>query len=231
MGTIPRRSPELHLGEWWERGDQVNRRNGHPTSFICEQSAEYILTRRLNDLLLSSAASPLLLHFSGTREGSRIAVECMNNVRANVAVVFARRPKVRRPRDELVTIKINDALFSAAEAAKKYGVPLLVGVPVVNDMLSLGMNAPCIWFQLMVNHNQGDIEMQIRAADASIHSETPPCIHGPLADNDICRLITSSRTFCLWDEIIRVAAAVRRAMPGGFYGPLYKPFIAVVPQE
>ena len=209
----------------------MNRRNTHPTSFICEQSAEYVLTRRLNDLLLSSAASPLLLHFSGTREGSRIAAECMDHVRANVAVVFARRPKVRRPRDEFVTIKINDGLFNAAEAAEKYGVPVLVGAPVVNNMLSLGMNAPCIWFQLKADQNQGHIEIQIHAADASVHTDTPPYIQGPLADDDICRLITSSRTFCLWDEIVCAVTAVRHAMPSGLYGPLYKPFIVVVPQD
>ena len=206
----------------------MNRRNKHPTSFICEQSAEYILTRRLNDLFSSSIGSPLLLHFSGTREGSRIASECMNNVTANVAVVFARRPKVLKPRDELVTIKINDELFSAAEVAERYDIPLLAGAPVVNDMLSLGMNAPCIWFQLKADHHQGDIEIHIQAADGKLQSDTPPCIQGPLADDDICRLITGSRAFCRWDEIVFAATAVRYAMPSGLYGPLYKPFIVVL---
>ncbi len=209
----------------------MNRRNEHPTSFICEQSAEYILARRLHDLLLSSGVSPLLLHFSRTREGSRIAAECMNNVRANLAAVFARRPKVRRPKDELVTIKINGGLFNAAAAAEEYGVPLLVGAPLVNDMLSLGMNAPCIWFLLKADHNQDDVEIRMQIVDASVHSDIPSCIQGPLEDDDIRRLIISSRTLYSWGEIVCAATAVRHAMPSGPYGPLYRPFVVVVPQN
>jgi hypothetical protein len=209
----------------------VSHRNEHLTSFICEQSAEYILTRRLNDLLSSSGASPLLLHFCRTREGSRIAAECMNSVKANVAGVFARRPKVRRPRDELVTFKINSELFNAAEVAEEYGIPLLVGAPLVNDMLSLRMSAPCMWFLLKADHNQGDVEIQIQTADTSVRSEVPSRVHGPLGDDDICDLIIGSRTFCLWDEVICATTAIRHAMPSGLYGPLYKPFTVVVPQS
>jgi len=201
-----------------------------PTSFICEHTAEYILTGKLRDLFKLHHLNPFLLYFSGNREGSKIAKICMTNISAKICFVFARRPKIRFPRDETVTLKVNRELFIATEIAEKYAIPVLVGAPLVNELKNLTDEAPCVWFCL---NSRGftarDIEFKISILNSEVGIELPPEVRGPLNENEIPKVLMKSPIFSDWQEIVNIAMEIKKGEFYRFFGSLYKPFIIVLP--
>lgn len=210
----------------------MRRDSSHPTSFICERSAEFVLTRRLADLLNGPFPKAVFLQFWGTREGSRIAKSCMGNTPVSLGLVFARRPKIYSPADDTVLIKINSEIFRAAAVAHEYGIPLLTGAPIINNLLDLRMLDRCAWFQLHGDYGDNDdCEICLAIEGTRLLSTLPPYVTGPLPEDKVPAHLKSDRIFTDWEDACTAIMDVKRAAPRAPFGGVYRPFVVVFPEE
>jgi hypothetical protein len=197
------------------------------TSFICEHSAEFILVPNLCQLFSEHDKNLIPLHFWKTREGSSKSIRCDDHKPLRLIAMYARRPKIRIPNQNSITVKINYDIFEHALYLQDNNIPTIIGVPCVSSVLELKFGCSCSWFSLIPDKNScHDAELTIDIQSRKCDSKLPLGVHGPLNDHELLSLFNKSRKFVSWQEAVNV---LRNEMPsryamGGFFGiNSYKP--------
>lgn len=207
-----------------------------PTSFMSEHTAEYALVPDLVGLLAEHFSTVIPLYFWATREGSRVGRGTRIDAPVRVVAAFARRPKVSNPGDEKILVKINDALFAAAQAGEEVGIPVLAGVPLVNSLAQFSMVVRCAWFHITAApQSWWDAEFWIPMSDDGAHShvELPHGVVGPLTGTHVVEAVDSQCRDLCWEEALDSMRHVKIA--GGHQHPIfgggYRPFFLVMAQD
>jgi len=205
-----------------------------PISFISEHTAEYVLTRRIVDVLLRSFPRVIPLYFWSGREGSSMAAASMCGRRVRVAAVYARRPKITKPGQKWVLMKINHQLFEAAAIGNQLRCPVFCGIPLVSDLADVTPDTACAWFQMMGTSSPSE-DLEIRLSIESLDS-TPshhPTVRGPLPEVQLAACILEQTEIMNWEVAVDTMKETRSAGRSGFrfpFGGGYQPFFVVIPE-
>lgn len=187
------------------------------TSFVNERSVEYVLVNHLVAVLSQEHRTLIPIFFWKTREGSRIATQGMLGQHVRLLTVFARRPKMLQPFAQTVLMKVNSALFDAAEAASIYGSPVLAGIPRTSSLLNFTVGLPCSWFRLHPGHRGAiaDVEVSV-SVDGSVATGVVAPVEGPLDTREILRIAGADASSMSWDVAVEAMTAIRQSSsPGG----------------
>lgn len=205
-----------------------------PTSFICEHTAEYLLARRIVDILFPEFGSSIPIHFWSTREGASVAGCGMSGKSVRVVATYARRPKILAPGQHSVLMKVNHQLFEAAAAAADLGVPVLAGLPLATELAGLSPEAACAWFRLIADGTApADAELTISTDDPYGTPSRHPGVAGPIPEDCLVELIRSGASTWSWEDAVEVMRLVKRAgMQYGWpFGGGYQPFFTILPGD
>lgn len=204
------------------------------TSFICEHTAEYFLTRRIADALLPWFDFAVPIHYWATREGSSIAMQSIADTPIRVVAVYARRPKITAPGADRLVMKINEQLFAAATFAARFGIPLLAGLPLVTQLADLCPEAGCAWFWLTGGTGPGcDVEIVLPVDDPHATVIEDPHIVGPVLEDSLADRVQYLAGTWHWRDATRIMHALRNKGMGhhGPFGGGYQPFYVVLPGD
>lgn len=202
----------------------------HPTSFMSEHTAEYVL---VNDLVrrLSPAFPDLLpIFFWATREGNRTAVESMQHLKFRLLTCFARRPKVARFLNEHILMKINPELKQYYQACTPLGIPVLAGLPMIRSLSSLRLTSVCNWFSLadFDSVNQEEFYVAVARDGTATLFESDEKLGVPLTTVKIENLLRQSPQLS-WDEAVSHLGDIRRMVsyttPRFIFFGAYRPFV------
>jgi len=201
------------------------------TSFMSEHTAEYALVPDLIDKFSGRFPNITPVYFWGTREGSRVGHESVSGRVSRVVAVFARRPKVLHPGDKSILVKINDILFAAARAGEEVGIPVLAGVPLVNNLVDFSLEVPCSWFQITAtSHRHEDYEFRLTLSGQPQRSALPKGVVGPLTKMELIDIAESSchelDGMLALDGMRHVKSAGRFQHP--IFGGGYRPFFLLI---
>lgn len=193
------------------------------TSFMSEHTTEFYVVPRFRAIIEKRFSPALPMYFWSSREGTARAANA--GVHGRLCALFARRPK--DPTPSHVTMKVNAEVFDDAFYLRKLGVPAFVGMPEVVSFLDLAGEFSCTWFSLRAtDETQSDFYF---ISSAPVEPDTR--IHGPLDEEQICRIVDDECRDLTWAEAVGCMSEARRsAAPGRFiFGPSYKPVYFFIP--
>jgi len=140
-----------------------------------------------------------------------------------LAAVYPRRPKLGVNRGTPI-MKVNAELFRCAAEFRRVGVPVFAGFPLVRSVFEFSGDVEFLWFALLGDETEGDIEVEMRTITSD--QSSTPSLQGPLSDQDVCRLFTQESEPMPWDRAIEAINRVRRQEADNGLWPLgrgYKP--------
>lgn len=212
----------------------MNRRKPYArTSFISEHSAEFVLVPNLVEILSATYSSIVPIYFWATREGSRIAASGVEPRMVRLVTVFARRPKVQNPNDEMLLVKINARLVQAGELGRRFGSPVFVGVPLATNLLRFHIGTPCAWFYLAGSaHTEEDvyIRLSLKGERQNSHNNAS-LVQGVLTHKEILAEVSRNAGPMTWQSAVEVMKNLRHAEGDyGWFMTGYRPFFLIIPE-
>lgn len=203
------------------------------SSFICENTASFVLVNQLTKILSQYWINTIPLHFWNTREGSNLSRSCNPSTGIKILALFPRRPKVSSLNQTYIEVKFNESLFPQASLLNKAGISVIGGIPLVSNIFDLNLNAQCMWFNF-VNSSDQDIFF-------SIDLENKTCIHSfrnqdaiiPVSDVELIDHIDQNCRLVLWRDVIDILKRVRNYQVdyyhfGSLFGATYKPIYFIL---
>lgn len=197
-------------------------------SFLSEHTAEYCLTYNLCRILRDLyEVTPL--YFWCSREGSRIAQECDCGQLLRVLAMYARRPKILRPRDESITIKVNSSLFNRAGYLSENGIPTICAVPRISAIHDFRIDTPCSCFRILPQGlTHSDVEFKLILHENRVLGGLPDGLIGPVEAADILDLIGKEAKAVTLQDAIMIFKRRDGEGPGPppsflWFGQNYKP--------
>ena len=174
------------------------------------------------------AETAIPIFYWATREGSRIGRESAPHRCLKVIAIFARRPKVIVPNDDVIVAKLNKELFAYSAEAAMTGIPTLAGIPLVASLDQMTINCRTVWFR-MDGLPSYDIELPL-TLDGHLHQ---PCqnahITGPDELKRFAAEVVEQAAVLRWEDALEALRQLRhfgftsRFIPFGG-GSTYKPF-------
>lgn len=201
---------------------------------MSERTAEYALVPNLVAQLTERFQRVIPVYFWGTREGSRVGRESGEGQTVKVVAIFARRPKVRHPGCDSILVKINNILFSTANAGADVGVGVIAGVPLVSSLTDFSINSQCSWFQLTSDSEENeDREFRLMITDGVVTSPLPEGITGPLDKAELIQKIDAHCRELEWDCALDAMRHVKSidGTQHRFFGGSYRPFFLLLTNE
>jgi hypothetical protein len=210
----------------------------HPTSFMSEHTAEYVLVNDLVRRLTPAFPNLVPIFFWATREGNRTAHESMFGQQLRLMTCFARRPKVDHAAPNHLFMKINGELIYYRDVCAPLEIPVLAGLPMVKSLSGLRLNSSCNWFDLAKFDSSDQAEFYVRIASdgTATLGDSSPILQRPLTNPQIEELVSKSPVLS-WDRVvdhlrdIRRTVSERRVQDYGYSLPFiggYKPFFLLV---
>lgn len=197
-----------------------------PTSFLSEHSVEYCIVPQMCRIV-EECFIAIPLYFWSTREGSRLARECSMDEQLRVLVLFARRPKVLKPNDDIITMKVNTELQRLATDSEQHGIPVFCGMPLISSILDFGISSPCCWFRIVSQaDNPEDMNIQIDRHSGNIVGSSEIVLKQSQED-----ILQSAKTANLykWPDVVDVIKELRSACMNNissrfiWFSSVYKP--------
>ena len=195
----------------------------HRTSYLSEHTIEFYLVPRFRQTLAADFRFTLAFYFWASREGSSASRSVCAPERVRLVAVYPRRPKLGVNRGTPV-MKVNAELFRCAAEFRRVGVPVFAGFPLVRSVFEFSGDVEFLWFALLGDETEGDIEVEMRTITSD--QSSTPSLQGPLSDQDVCRLFTQESEPMPWDRAIEAINRVRRQEADNGLWPLgrgYKP--------
>jgi hypothetical protein len=201
---------------------------------MSEHTAEYALVPDLVAHLGKHFPIIVPVYFWATREGARVGRESISNHTIRVVAAFARRPKVVRPGDERILVKVNEQLFAAARAGAEVGIPVLAGVPLVNNLVDFSIGVSCSWFHISsTSQPTADREFLLALSEEPRRPALQEGVSGPLTQMELVNIAQSWCSELDWMGAVDGMRYVKSA--GGIHHPLfgggYRPFFALMPSN
>jgi hypothetical protein len=201
----------------------------HPTSFMSEHTAEYVLVNDLVHRLSPTFPELLPIFFWATREGNRTAIESMDHLSFRLLTCFARRPKVDPFLNEHLLMKINPELKQYHQACTPLGIPVLAGLPMIRSLSALRLTSVCNWFSLADFDCVDQPEFYVvvaRDGTATLY-ESDDKLAVPLTTVEIENLVRQSPQLS-WNQAVSHLRDIRRMVARDthrfvFFG-VYRPF-------
>jgi hypothetical protein len=142
--------------------------------------------------------------------------------------VYARPPKVSRPGDGTIAVKINSALFESASAHAAEGIPVLAGVPRVSSLLDFSLSCECLWFEIhSIPGLPPDVEFSLASA-GEVSPVIAQGVAGPLTREYMVKTVQARCRVTPWSDAVARIQVVRRTCrqyEGGLWGlGQYRPF-------
>lgn len=213
------------------------RRHKYRESFVCEHSAEFMLTNKLSEIFSREYEKVIPIFFWATREGSSIAIRSMTDSPLRIISIFARRPKISIPGQPMILVKFNQILFETAKKAGRRGMPVFAGVPLVSSLLDCDFSAKCGWFRIVEDQSSPEDTEIILNLDGSIAvtGSHDTGVVGPLSENQILQSVRSFGKLLCWHEAVDLIRESRSKphQEGGFFPHLgvYKPFYLLLMED
>lgn len=113
------------------------------TSFICEHTAEFTLTRQLERAFSAQGYLAVPFYYWAQREGGTMSSQ-VNREMFRLFGVFARRPKLTPNSPNAITVKLNQDVIDAGHFGKHFGLPLFAGLPIARSLVELS-DCCCLW--------------------------------------------------------------------------------------
>ncbi len=202
-----------------------------PTSFISEHSAEYVLVKDIVGILSEEFPVVIPVYFWLTREGASIAKRCMAGRNVHIVAIYARRPKIEKPNQDWILLKINRRLFEVAQTGNEFGCPVLAGVPLVTNLSRFSLDSSCSWFRIKdIDHPDYDFELPLDTTKQT--GNDPFLIEGPLSRTAITKLVREEAKVMPWDYAIEAVRSIKRAGRFNnrfFFAAGYRPFFVILP--
>ena len=159
--------------------------------------------------------------------------QCGPHQEIRLLSVFARRPKVTRPGDDRIIMKLNAELFDVARRSHEFGIPVLAAVPVVASIEDVTLGAPCQWYRLSPDSlDVRDLEVTLASDGSSKGAVIPDVVTGPMNADAIVGIVHKATRSVSWDEGVESLRTIRtrtKAERGTFpYFGGYKPFNIMV---
>jgi hypothetical protein len=223
------------VGQWsarftkFDNQQLLNMLRSKPISFIGEHTAEYFIVPSMIEILSIRFDKVIPFYYWSDREGSTLGHECGVEMEVLLIAAFPRRPKVKYPNQEEITVKFNKLLFEAAGVGKQLGVPVFAGVPVVSSFLHLVRGTKVAWFKLSGSDNSTlelQCTLQTEMLDVRFENVTD-VISGPLNQTEMLEEIGRAEILN-WSDMLEAARAIRYASIkrshfwlGGRYKPVF----------
>jgi len=128
-------------------------------------------------------------------------------------------------------MKINAELFCAAGEFGRLGVPVFAAFPRMASLFDFAEDVEFLWFSIRGNgRGHGNEDVEIEVGETIPDQPAPSLLHGPLADEDICRTVMRESKPLHWGEAIEAINRVRlqesaherwRSPFGQRYKPVY----------
>jgi hypothetical protein len=198
-----------------------------PSSFINERSAEMILVPNIINTLAAHHFRVTPIFYWATREGGNMSKECFVDTPVKLLALYARRPKVIYPGMNRIFVRLNDLLFARAEIFRSKGIFAFAGVPLANNLDSLLLSAPCIYFSLENVCNEDLIEIGLD------EEKKPVAVFRNQVGTDEIVSRIEKLPLMDWRQALKLIDETRRSDYRGFhhhglYGDLYKPVYLIV---
>lgn len=211
-----------------------DRPNMKEISFMSEHTAEYAVVPDLSATLSGRYSRIIPVYFWSTREGSRVGCESGSDRPFRVVAAFARRPKVAHAGSESIVVKVNEILFSTAHLGTYFGVPILAGVPMINDLHDFFVGASCSWFHITSQSELNvDREFRLSLEGEVQNGSLPTGIAGPLSKTEIVEVVESQCRELDWlsvlDAMRHLKSAGRTRHP--IFSCGYRPFFMVITDD
>lgn len=201
------------------------------TSFICEHTAEYLLTRSIVDLLLPHFEWVIPVYFWNSREGASMAMQSMANKSVRIVPVYARRPKIKAPGQDHVLMKINYHIFEAAAIADRFGFPMFAGLPLITDFAGLSPDAKCAWFRIHEPSNIDFMDYELVVTIKDFGNTTSHQSENVLriTEESLSEHIRRAAKTWSWEDAIKIIYLIKRkGMGDRLFGNGYQPFFIIL---
>lgn len=217
---------------------------GRATSFLSEHSVEYVIVPRAVSVLRGSFDNVIPLYFWKSREGGALSLQLNANVTVRVLALFPRRPKLVNFDDyDSIYGKINTEIFDFSAKALGFGIPVAVALPLVRNMLQLGVDPKIAWVRVDCGdvdaHSEGDVHLIFNDEKglASLDGFLPKSV-GIMEESDLPRMVTSNCTLLTWGEAAEAMSELRVVSESHRYalrlfggGVKYRPVYLVVAES
>lgn len=206
-----------------------------PIAFICERTVEYVLIGRLARVLSQNYTAIFPFHFSAGREGSAVS-ELDESLK--VVAVFPRRPKILTSGSQEVYVKFNRILFDVAGKARRFGIPVFAGVPLISSLGSLADDPDCAWFliQSRSSSSSSDVVHRMDLASRRLLTSREEGVEGPLDSKQLLAQVELHARSYWWPEAAENLRKLRKRDDGRlFFFPFgsgaYRPFFFAILEE
>lgn len=175
------------------------------TSFICEHSVEFIIVPDLYKIFSNRYKKIIPLYFWKSREGSVVSYQCNKNIPLQVLVVYARRPKVICPNQDVILVRVNESIFEHALYLEENGIPTLIGFPRISTIMDFYIGCPCSYFRIEKKENYvSELDFQIGIESNKCKEKLPSNINGPLSNEELLSVINCCKVYNSWEEVLNV---------------------------
>lgn len=203
-----------------------------PRSFMSEHTVEYALVYQIVRILSPYYRKIIPIYLWMNREGNKRGISGLSNRHFSLSVIYPRRPKVHDAGHGPLYVKFNDLILTSAAAYQKNNIPVFAGVPLVADLDSFDLDAPCAWFELLGHeYSNGDSHLKL-SLSGNLLEPLPgysPVV-GPIDEESIIKTVSTKSRLKSWEEWVEVIRDVKKASRppyrGRFllFGGAYKPF-------
>jgi hypothetical protein len=127
-------------------------------------------------------------------------------------------------------MKINKSLFDAAAEGERLGCPVIVGLPLINQLGRFSLEAPCAWFRLSATwRDQEDFRTTIDVSSGMWFRKDYGQHLKPIAEANLFSEVVEQARPRSWEETVDVMKAIK--LTGYGEGPSmfggYRPLFAV----
>lgn len=178
------------------------------TSFINEHSAEFVLVPQFASILSTEYKSVVPIYFWAGREGSKISLECAQRGKLRVVAMYAPRPKIDVPKQEIIEVKFNDILYRRAEYFHREGIPVFAGVPNVSSLKDFQVGSDCSWFYLRGDGLGREEITLLNTLNGRLEGSS---LLEPLSTKDILNYIRVFSTPLEWERAVEIIRSVGKS--------------------
>ncbi|MBU0525988.1 MAG: hypothetical protein KKC24_20655 [Gammaproteobacteria bacterium] len=181
-------------------------------SFLSEHTVEFSLVLAIKKLLIDQFEFAVPIYPWMGRELGKLSKLIHGGESFRVLAIFPRRPKLTAKFSDGISIKVNYELYEFEEKCREFGIPVIIGCPLVYNLWELGNTPQIVWFNL-AGLNEGMINVTGEGAIG-------------IGGDGILDLVQEARVLCFsdFDKFLRYV----KKDSYSFYGSTYKPFYFLI---
>jgi hypothetical protein len=181
-------------------------------SFLSEHSVEFSLIAAAKEFLSCQYEYAVPIYPWMGRELGKLSGLIHGGDCFKVLAIFARRPKLTTKPSSSIFIKINSELLEFEMICREFGIPVIVGCPMVYSFWDLDKSPQVVWLDLAV---QNEVVLELEKG-----------VKAGIDGGGVLDLVNRAAelSFPNFDRFLRLV----RSLSSSFYGSTYKPFYFLI---